>query len=350
MNTLEQKGNHIDHSKANVYLQLNNASGEYFSNNPNPDPDLPERWKIKDSRYLNKTNFKGVLYTNGEEYAFVFLGTDVKSPKDWAANAQMSLGSPNTQCKQAVEFCEDMLSAYNIDPSKVTAVGNSEGAREVIEVLQQTPIKNGVTFNGYMRVDKADYPPENFKNLVNYRTEKDIIERLGGGDQTDGSCSSLAFAYCGNKAGYDVLDFRDGNSREFFGENKYILRIAELPNVNAKIEWGKDDEACTIRLMDQMEPGKEYYLATGVHAAIVRLNNGRYEYLELQQPKELNGWYPLHSMSLIERFGCDVNPKELPHFLIEVESLSNCTEFLDLLGFINTAESEQNKGDAGYAK
>ncbi len=120
MNTLEQKGNHIDHSKANVYLQLNNASGEYFSNNPNPDPDLPERWKIKDSRYLNKTNFKGVLYTNGDEYAFVFLGTDVKSPKDWAANAQMSLGSPNTQCKQAVEFCEDMLSAYNIDPSFLT--------------------------------------------------------------------------------------------------------------------------------------------------------------------------------------------------------------------------------------
>ena len=179
MNTLDQKGNRIDHSKANVYLQLNNVSGEYFSNNPNHDPDLPEGWdKLRDRRHKN-TNFKGILYTNGDEYAFVFLGTDVKSPKDWAANAQMSLGRPNTQCKQAVEFCEDMLSAYNIDPSKVTAVGNSEGAREVIEVLQQTPIKNGVTFNGYMRVDKDDYPPENFKNLVNYRTEKDIISKCG---------------------------------------------------------------------------------------------------------------------------------------------------------------------------
>lgn len=182
------------------------------------------------------------------------------------------------------------------------------------------------------------------------RSEKDIIERLGGGDQTDGSCSSLAFAYCGNKAGYDVLDFRDGNSRKFFGENKYILRIAELPNVNSKIEWGKDDEICANRLMAQMQPGKEYYLATGEHAAIVRMNNGHYEYLELQQPKEFNGWYPLHSMSLIERFGCDVNPVELPNFLIEVDSLVSCTEFIDLLGYINTAESEQNKGDAGYAK
>lgn len=179
MNTLEQKGHHIDHSKANIYLQLNNVSGEYFSNKPNPDPDLPDGWRRLDGKHIKGTNFKGVLFTNGDEYAFVFLGTDVKSPKDWAANAQMSLGSPNTQCKQAVEFCEDMLSAYNIDPSKVTAVGNSEGAREVIEVLQQTPIKNGVTFNGYMRVDKDDYPPENFKNLVNYRTEKDIISKCG---------------------------------------------------------------------------------------------------------------------------------------------------------------------------
>lgn len=45
------------------------------------------------------------------------------------------------------------------------------------------------------------------------RTEQDIINRLSGGDMTKGSCSSLALAYAGNKAGYDVLDFRDGDSR-----------------------------------------------------------------------------------------------------------------------------------------
>lgn len=37
------------------------------------------------------------------------------------------------------------------------------------------------------------------------RTEQDIINRLSGGDMTKGSCSSLALAYAGNKAGYDVL-------------------------------------------------------------------------------------------------------------------------------------------------
>ena len=179
MNTLKQKGNHIDHTKANVYLQLNNVSGEYFTGNPNPNPKLPDGWMLEDFRHHNGTNFKGVLYTNGEEYAFVFLGTDVKSGKDWAANARMSLGRPNAQCRQAVEFCNDMLAEYKIDPSKVTAVGNSEGGREVIEVLQQTPINKGVTFNAYMRVDKEDYPPENFENLINYRTEKDIVSKCG---------------------------------------------------------------------------------------------------------------------------------------------------------------------------
>ena len=196
--------------------------------------------------------------------------------------------------------------------------------------------------------NKVSYLP--FTSFSGQRSEEDIIERLGGGDQTDGSCSSLAFAYCGNKAGYDVLDFRDGKSRKFFGNKKHVQRIAELSNVKAKIEWGKDDEACANRLMAQMESGKEYYLGTGQHAAIVRLNNGHYEYLELQQPKDFNGWYPLYSSTLFSRFGCDVYPMDFPSFLIEVESLANSNEFLDLLGYINTAESEQNKGDAGYAK
>lgn len=39
-----------------------------------------------------------------------------------------------------------------------------------------------------------------------------IIAKIGGADKTDGSCSSVAFAYCANKAGFDVKDFRGGMS------------------------------------------------------------------------------------------------------------------------------------------
>ncbi|HGQ4216718.1 TPA: hypothetical protein ACL7J0_001611 [Streptococcus pneumoniae] len=46
-------------------------------------------------------------------------------------------------------------------------------------------------------------------------TEEEIIQAISGGDKTKGSCSSLAFAYIGNKAGYTVLDFRGGKSCVF---------------------------------------------------------------------------------------------------------------------------------------
>lgn len=181
------------------------------------------------------------------------------------------------------------------------------------------------------------------------RTYEEIVARLGGGDKTRGSCSSLAFAYAGNKAGYDVLDFRDGNSCSYFSNNNSILTIAALPGVESKVVYGRDDVACADQLLSVMQPGKEYYLATGQHASIVRLNNGHYEYLELQSALD-NGWHLLHDGRLFDRFGCDINKVEYPNFLIDVDSLGNCNEFLDLLGYINTAEESQNKGELGHVR
>jgi hypothetical protein len=57
--------------------------------------------------------------------------------------------------------------------------------------------------------------------------ESEIISRVGGGDLTKGSCSSLAFTYAGNKCGFDVLDFRDGVSRQKFGSSDTIMNISE---------------------------------------------------------------------------------------------------------------------------
>lgn len=182
------------------------------------------------------------------------------------------------------------------------------------------------------------------------RTHEEIVERLGGGDKTRGSCSSLAFAYAGNMAGYEVLDFRDGNSRSYFSSNNSILTIAALLGVESKVVSGRDDVACADQLLSEMKPGKEYYLATGEHASIVRKNNGLYEYLELQHPTK-NGWYLLHDERLIHRFKCrDTNKVEYPNFLIDIDSLANCNEFLDLLGYINTAAENQNKGELGHVR
>ena len=183
-----------------------------------------------------------------------------------------------------------------------------------------------------------------------YRSSDEIIERLGGGDRTDGSCSSLAFAYIGNRAGYDVLDFRDGQSRRFFSANSSIDMIANLPGVTATIVSGFDDIACTNTLLSSMQEGKEYYLATGQHAAIVRKVGEHYEFLELQSSWS-NGWKRLDDNILINRFGCEISQKyQYPNFLIDTESLLSNREFIDILGYLNTAETEQRKGVGGHVR
>lgn len=185
------------------------------------------------------------------------------------------------------------------------------------------------------------------------RTEQQIISSISGGDMTEGSCSSLALAYAGNKAGYVVFDFRDGKSRQVFSSRSSIEQIASLEGVDSVVLHGTDDTICAEQLMTRMKPGKEYYMATGAHAAVVRLSSeGRYQYLELQSgiPSE-NGWQSLTLNTLYSRFGCeDGQDAEYSNYLIELSSLQSNTEFLNLLGYINTAESAQVKGASGYVR
>lgn len=183
MKTLDETN--LSPEKVNEMLELNRVSGEYFEKHPT-QPELPEGWeKVYDKKDKN-TNFKGVIYQNQNgEYAAVFLGTDVKNAKDWQANAEMFSGKPNKQCEKAVEFYEKNIESKNIPPEKVTVVGNSEGGREVVEVLSKTSAENGVTFNGFTKVNTEDYPPENFEKLINFRTKDDIVSKCGTTIGTD---------------------------------------------------------------------------------------------------------------------------------------------------------------------
>lgn len=183
------------------------------------------------------------------------------------------------------------------------------------------------------------------------RTTERIVERLSGGDLTQGSCSSLALAYAGNRAGYDVLDFRDGDSRAFFSSRTSIQKITELPGVKSTVVSGQNDIKCAGRLLAEMAPGKEYYLAVGQHASIVRRNGDHFEYLELQHPSDGNGWHKLDQSILTTRFGCfQSRSTEVSSFLMDVDSLAGNSEFLGILGYINTASSEQRKGVAGNVR
>lgn len=183
------------------------------------------------------------------------------------------------------------------------------------------------------------------------RSHEEIVSRVSGGDLTEGSCSSLALAYIGNMSGYDVLDFRDGASREYFSTRSSIEKIGDLPEVVSAKVSGRNDFESANSLLNQIEPGKEYYLAIGEHASIVRKNDDHYEYLELQQSGSGNGWNYLDDYVLMKRFGCsESHTVPYTNYLMEVDSLKNNQEFLNILGYINTAETAQRKGGDGNVR
>ena len=173
----------------------------------------------------------------------------------------------------------------------------------------------------------------------------DIITRIGGGDRTKGSCASLGLAYAANRGGYDVLDFRDGESRKYFASHPHLSSfIGKMGGITNK---GRG-KMSGIELMRTTEIGKEYYLAIACHAAIVRqVSKGKYEYLELQSATS-NGWKPLNAKVFGWRFLA--NGREWYYEMIEISKLYNDPSFVKLMGYINTAEDKQVKGKYGTIK
>lgn len=192
------------------------------------------------------------------------------------------------------------------------------------------------------------------KKLNNTLSTENIIERLSGGDMTKGSCSSLAFAYAGNRAGFDVLDFRDGKSSLFFAINKNIKNICKTGGYVAS-----DYNGFTVakELLSKVEEGKEYYFTSGKHAAIVRRSRNEYQYLELQSKyKENNVFKRLDTNSLKNRFKTKASHSiykmkvKQEDSIIDIEKLKDSVLFRKLLGYINTDQLKQKKGILGSTK
>ena len=187
-------------------------------------------------------------------------------------------------------------------------------------------------------------------------SEVEIIERLSGGDETDGSCMSVAYAYAANKADLDVLDYRGGVSQRFFSRVGNANNLVRDRRVPGWIESRRNGYAATTKVLAHMEDGREYVLATGTHAAIVRLGaTGTAEYLELQSAIE-NGWKPLTRSALGRRFSVQASKSlsgikvDLQASLIDLEDLTASDEFLGLLPYLNTSKSAQIKGASGGEK
>lgn len=183
--------------------------------------------------------------------------------------------------------------------------------------------------------------------------ETEIIGRVGGGDLTQGSCSSLAFTYCANRIGLNVLDFRDGESRRFFSRTRNIAEIAR--KLGGVVEESKNNFTVAHKLLKMVEIGKEYYFTCGQHAAVVRRTATGLEFLELQSATS-NGWKPLNDTVLKSRFGAKKSctrggfTLSMQGCLIELSLFKGNSGFKKIMGYINTAESEQKKGSKGTTK
>lgn len=184
----------------------------------------------------------------------------------------------------------------------------------------------------------------------------EIIKRIGGGDLTQGSCASLALVYAGNMAGCDVLDFRDGASRKWFSSKENWRRLYEELGVPYMRATKKTNIAGAKELMKKMEDGKDYILEAGCHASVVRIENGIYKYLELQNPSP--GWKSLGDnlkdcdRIIRWRFGHmgDAFPERYRPTMVKVDDLVANEDFPRILEYINTASEKQRKGVMGYER
>lgn len=193
------------------------------------------------------------------------------------------------------------------------------------------------------------------KKLTKTLSTEEIIDKIAGKDKTGGSCSSVALAYIANRAGLDVLDFRGGKSCDIFSSRPPVLKIAAFPGVESYVERNVSDYVSANMLFDKMTQDKEYYLGIGGHAAIIRKNGEKQEYLELQSYKN-RGYKPLNKNTLKSRFDCYRSRTragrkiKMSSILIDVESLAKSAEFKKIIGYINTNKNSQKKGVNGNEK
>lgn len=244
-----------------------------------------------------------------------------------------------------IETLKKGLADAQADWAKIQKEKEAEAARKKAEADKKAKKADPVVAK--MFTDQEDELKKNkvVFNQVKPHTKEvsddDIIARVGGGDLTAGSCASVGLAFAANKAGYDVRDFRGGDSRKHFCSYNNLAAMGRA--------LGADTSALVsgMDLMKTTQVGKLYYCVSGCHAAIVRkIANGKYEYLELQSATS-NGWKPLNAKVFSTRFASRGRNRG---FILDIDSFKDLQEFHQIMGYINTNKTDQQKGTKGTIK
>ena len=235
--------------------------------------------------------------------------------------------------------------------------GNS-GIMPADNIIKKPQKSNDANYNRLLAgLNSFDVEYNPVKSHAKTMTETEIIDALAGGDMTKGSCASVGLAYIGQKQGWSVLDFRDGQSRSMFAGSHFLHTLSQMDGIKALRAEGACSLTVGNRLVKMCETGKEYYLAVGRHAAIVRKTaDGVLQYLELQS-KNRSGWTDFNGnprYTLKTRFGCTQRSSNsaAQDFMIDLSEsdFASNDDFRSLLGFLNTEADAQRKGKDGTIK
>ena len=267
------------------------------------------------------------------------------------ANPPADTGHPghdfNCRCV-AIPVLDDLVSQKEI--SKDGEVKSQEN-RETKEL----PISESTTeLATKLKEINVEHRP--VKDLDKELSFSEILNKLSGGDMTQGSCVSLALSYIGNKTGLDVTDYRGGDSCKFFSRDSNIMKLFSASGIKSKVIEVEREASGTAEILNELTLNKEYYLSTGRHAAIVRRGENGLEYLEMQSAVK-NGWMPFTKYGTViktlrNRFGCQPSVDKYGFkssvILAEVDSFKTRKEDLrKILGYINTSSDKQKKGSWG---
>lgn len=214
-------------------------------------------------------------------------------------------------------------------PLKKVKLKTKEQTEKMIESLEDSPKS---LLHRKLELNKVEKVP--FLAYEKPLTETEIIERIAG-SENGGYCASLAHAYIANKAGYNVQDFRGGVSAELFKDRINTESLSVIPNIKARIIKETDHRNALDKLLNFIEPNKEYEMSIGGHTAIVRKKDNLYEYLELQSYKH-RGWKILTKETAIERFNLGLVDFAENNIIIDIDSLMKSKEFIKLMEYINT--------------
>lgn len=270
------------------------------------------------------------------------------------ANPPADTGHPghdfNCRCVQ-IPYLDGVLVGANKVESKSEKAQNED-------VAEQVPLaESTIEVMDKLKTLEVEYNP--VKDLHKELTFDEIIDKLAGGDMTQGSCVSLALSYIGNRCGLDVTDYRGGKSREFFSRNPHTRKLLSADGIKMEVHEVAKEAKGTADILIGLPLNKEYYLSTGTHAAIVRRTDSGLEYLEMQSSVK-NGWMPFNKYGTIiktlqKRFGCRLSADKYGFLskvtIAEVDSFkSRKSDLKEALGYINTSKDGQKKGSWGSEK